>query len=447
MAGVGHEKVGHTGQGLWHHAGWQLPAYIQHVANDLIASGHSESNAVQMAVGIIKNWAHGHDGHGHKVSAETAAKAAAALAEWEALKAASKHGSSRMAKYSADELRTMGGKGQAFKNADGSYSYPIGDAEDLANAIHAVGRGSASHNALRKYIIGRAKTLGKSSLIPDNWNPDGSLKSGGRSMTAPTPYTRSFALEDISVRAGDGRTVDAYAAVFNSPTPIRDQDGEYEEIIDPSAFDRAIDHARRTKGGWNIPVMFNHGMTIFQTPSERHSVPIGTLEEIRAEQRGLFTRTRYHKTGPADEVLEAIREGSITAYSFSGAFNRSTPALPVGDKYRPDRRTGKLTTVRRTESTLRELGPATFAAYPDAEIVGVRAEQAAMLINSMSYDERQRLAEIFRSGTPMDPPDDGTPSDEGPAAEDPPPGHSDRSIKQELQAQRAQFLIRHGGVK
>ena len=96
--GVGHEKVGHTEQGLWHHKGWQLPAYIQHVANDLIASGHSESNAVQMAVGIIKNWAHGHDGHGHKVSAETAAKAVKALAEWEALKAAaSKHGSHRMA--------------------------------------------------------------------------------------------------------------------------------------------------------------------------------------------------------------------------------------------------------------------------------------------------------------------------------------------------------------
>ena len=442
MAGVGHEKVGHTGQGLWHHKGWQLPAYIQHVANDLIESGHSESNAVQMAVGIIKNWAHGHDGHGHKVSAETAAKAAAALAEWEALKAASKHGSSRMAKYSADELRTMGGKGQAFKNADGSYSYPIGDAEDLANAIHAVGRGSASHNALRKYIIGRAKTLGKSSLIPDNWNPDGSLKSGGRSMT--TPYTRSFALEDISIRAGDGRTVDAYAAVFNTPVPIRDQDGEYEEVIDPAAFNRAIDHAKRAKGGWNLPVMFNHGMTIWSTPSERHSVPIGIPEEIRADSRGLFTRTRYHRSQVADEVLEAIREGSITAYSFSGAFNRSDPMVPRGG-FRPDR-SGKLPTLRRMESTLREYGPTPFPAYSGAEIVGVRAEQAAALLGSLSYDERLRLVEIFRSGTLGDSPDVGTPSDEGPAADDPPSRHSTRSPKQELQARRAQFLIRHGGT-
>jgi hypothetical protein len=85
---------------LWKHKGWQLPAYIQHVANDLIASGHSESQAVQLAVGIIKNWAAGHDGKGGKVSAETQAKAAAALAEWESLK--SRANKSKKAKAASD---------------------------------------------------------------------------------------------------------------------------------------------------------------------------------------------------------------------------------------------------------------------------------------------------------------------------------------------------------
>jgi HK97 family phage prohead protease len=262
-------------------------------------------------------------------------------------------------------------------------------------------------------------------------------------MTVQTPYTRTFALEDISIRAGDGRTVDAYAAVFNTPTPIRDQDGEYDEIIDPAAFDRAIERARRTKGGWNVPVMFNHGMTIWSTPSERHSVPIGVLEELRAEPRGLFTRTRYHNSEPAREILEAIREQSITAYSFSGSFSRSTPALQLGAKYQSDRHTGKLPTVHRQESTLRELGPATFAAYPDAAIVGVRAEQAAMLLNTLSYDERQRLIEIFtRSGTPDDLPDDGTSDDSGLAADDLPLVHSARLPKEELELQSARFILR-----
>lgn len=80
-----HEPVGR--KSLWGHPGWQLPAYIQHVANDLREKGHPESRAIAMAVGIIKNWAHGHDGKGGRVSAETQAAAAKALAEWQALKA------------------------------------------------------------------------------------------------------------------------------------------------------------------------------------------------------------------------------------------------------------------------------------------------------------------------------------------------------------------------
>lgn len=257
-------------------------------------------------------------------------------------------------------------------------------------------------------------------------------------------YTRSFALEDISVRSdGGGRTVDAYATVFNTPAPVRDADGEYIEEIDPVAFNRAIEHARRAKGGWSIPVMFNHGMTIFHTPSEIDSVPIGVAEEIRADTRGLFTRTRYHNSPRANEILESIKEGSINAYSFSGAFKRSDPAVPRGG-FRPGRN-GDLPTVRRTESTLREFGPATFPVYAGAEVVGVRAEQAAMLLSHLAPGELDRLAAIFASGTRLDPPEAGTPESSGSATEDPPKRHSARTTRQELAARRAQFLIRQGG--
>src|SRR5581483_11735160 len=74
------------------------------------------------------------------------------------------------------EVDALGAKGRAFKNPDGSYSYPIDDLEDLRNAIHAVGRGNADHDALRKYIIGRAGALSATDEIPENWGPDGSLK-------------------------------------------------------------------------------------------------------------------------------------------------------------------------------------------------------------------------------------------------------------------------------
>lgn len=93
VASTVHEPVGNpAGPGLWHHQGMQLPAYIQHVANRLRDQGHGESNAVQMAVGIVKNWAAGHDGHGNQVHPDVQAAAVKAVAEWEALKAAASGG-------------------------------------------------------------------------------------------------------------------------------------------------------------------------------------------------------------------------------------------------------------------------------------------------------------------------------------------------------------------
>ena len=62
-----------------------LPLFIRAIAHALIRNGHTESEAIQLAVGVVKNWAAG-EGH---VTAKTRAKAAAALAEWEAKKAAS----------------------------------------------------------------------------------------------------------------------------------------------------------------------------------------------------------------------------------------------------------------------------------------------------------------------------------------------------------------------
>ncbi len=187
---------------------------------------------------------------------------------------------------------------------------------------------------------------------------------------------RLYPLEDMhiirSADGGDGRTVEAFAAVFDDPAEIQDFEGHYVEVIDRDAFNRAIDHASRMRGGFPgaVKVLYNHGMTIQGTPSERFSMPIGTPVEIRAEQRGLLTRTRYNETPLADEVLENIRSGSITSQSFTGRIMRSNPQLPRGEKYRPLR--GELTTVRRTELGLREYGPVLWPAYSGAEILGVR---------------------------------------------------------------------------
>jgi hypothetical protein len=74
------------------------------------------------------------------------------------------------AKYDTDDRKHMAGH-EAMDDG----SYPIADREDLENAIHAVGRGGANHDAIRRHIETRARALGATSMIPDNWAADGSL--------------------------------------------------------------------------------------------------------------------------------------------------------------------------------------------------------------------------------------------------------------------------------
>ncbi len=205
-------------------------------------------------------------------------------------------------------------------------------------------------------------------------------------------FLRSFPLLDIEVRSdGDGRTVDAYAAVFDEPVEIHDAEGHYLERIAPTAFDRTL--AQR---GIKFGVFFNHGATLYGTPSERYAMPIGTPVEVRADGRGLFTRTRYNATPVADEVLEAIRTGAITGQSFSGKFLRSDKPTPkYGFKAKAD---GSLVEVTRMEIAMREYGPTPFPAYEAAAIVGVRhvaPESIARALREMDDDERAELAALL----------------------------------------------------
>lgn len=70
-----------------------LPKYIRRIADHLIKRGMTEGHAIASAVNTVKRWARGGSaakGQRGNVNPDTVAKAVAALAEWEAKKAASK---------------------------------------------------------------------------------------------------------------------------------------------------------------------------------------------------------------------------------------------------------------------------------------------------------------------------------------------------------------------
>jgi hypothetical protein len=65
-----------------------LPNYICNIAKSVMKTGKSKSSAIAIAVSRVKKWAAG----GDDVEADTRAKAAAALAQWEKMKAKTKAG-------------------------------------------------------------------------------------------------------------------------------------------------------------------------------------------------------------------------------------------------------------------------------------------------------------------------------------------------------------------
>jgi HK97 family phage major capsid protein/HK97 family phage prohead protease len=190
---------------------------------------------------------------------------------------------------------------------------------------------------------------------------------GDRTVTT----TRAYPVEDIRIRSGgDGRTVEAYAAVFLRPTEIYDQDGHYQEQIAAAAFNSSLQQ-RSSK----VFCCYNHGKTLGGTPSDRWSVPIGVPlpDGLRADQRGLLTLTRYNSDPDSERILEAIKSGSIKGMSFTGVFLRSDPELTgPWAEYGPSR-SGELPLVTRLEIALIEYGPTPIPAYDDAEIIAVRA--------------------------------------------------------------------------
>lgn len=272
-----------------------------------------------------------------------------------------------MAKYNQADLDKMAKSGEAMPDG----SYPIADKEDLQNAIHAVGRGGASHDAIRRHIISRAKALGASDMIPDTWGSDGSLTETN-SAEVPESCTRSVPFHLLRAEPdGDGLTFSGYAAVFNSPTLIRGEGPDFMEQIAPGAF-------RRTIAAGKPVLMFDHG----QHPLIG-SMPLGKITSLREDARGLFVEARLHDNWLIEPVRDAIASGAIDGMSF----RFSTPKDKQTWDYSGDM---PFRTVH--EVKMPELGPVVFPAYKDTT-ASVRSLGLLEDEEDIDVDERAQVDE------------------------------------------------------
>lgn len=240
------------------------------------------------------------------------------------------------AKYSAEEVQSLGEKGHAFKNDDGHYSYPIDDVEDLRNAIHAVGLGGEDHDAIRKYVIDMAGVLSATDEIPDNWNSDGSLKNESesksrRQQTGASPEVRALREEMRGVReerrvaisqfeirevpngaGGTNLKFEGYASItcsdesdFDHTYEMEDWCGPYEEGVLRDAFNRTLSENA------DVAFLVNHGgVTMARTKP-------GTLR-LFADLVGLHVDATLNPTRSDVQILRAaVDDGAIDEMSFA----------------------------------------------------------------------------------------------------------------------------------
>jgi HK97 family phage prohead protease len=229
-------------------------------------------------------------------------------------------------------------------------------------------------------------------------------------MTVKAPKNNLCRAASFEMRAddnGDGFTLEGYGAVFDTATRIDSWEGRFDEVIAPGAFRKTI--SERT------PVLqFDHGHDV-----ATGSVPIGAIEELREDERGLFVRARLHDNARVEPIRQAIASGAIDGMSFRFRVTREEWDESGDDV--------AVRTIREVD--LFELGPVVFPAY-EATTVGVRS-----MLAGLDPDDRSRLVaelrqEIAPSGAAAD---TGTSEDETDAGEratsDTPPTRTGATIR------------------
>jgi len=258
----------------------------------------------------------------------------------------------RATKYTDAQVEALGKEGKAFKNPDGHYSFPIDDADDLENAIQALGRApEAVRDAVKAYIKKRAEALKATDKLPEDWrsaeievetrdpqddevcpNCEGSGKVDGEECpdcegsgvldpdaerTAPTEVEprkvatilngtierRDFTASDVEIRSTSdgGLRFSGYASTTETPYMV----GSFEETFAKGAFKRCLGEEP------DVVLLVNHaGLPLARTRS-------GTMT-LSEDTRGLKVDADLDPTDPdVQSLLPKMKRGDLTEMSFA----------------------------------------------------------------------------------------------------------------------------------
>ena len=278
-------------------------------------------------------------------------------------------------------------------NQGTGYSSPNGDdrVHALQQALNRLGIKDAAGKALKDdgklgpKTTAAVKALQKRLGVPADGKVTPALLQQVKGMKKLPAQKRSLA-DDMCIRAfgfefderasrtSDGRVLEGYAAVFNSPTRIAALGGDFDEVITPGAFSRSL----RSR----MPVLqFEHGRD-----PRVGAVPIGSIDDLAEDSQGLHVRATLFDNPVVEPVRQAIAGRAIKGMSFR--FN----VADGGEQWA--RRSGQRDLRTVGDADVHELGPVVFPAY-DATTVSVRSllaqlgpEEHRALLHELAYDLR-----------------------------------------------------------
>lgn len=232
-----------------------------------------------------------------------------------------------------------------------------------------------------------------------------------------TRRTSPFSLvRDAGGDAGDGLTLDGYAAVFNRETVIDSWEGRFREQVAGGSMKKSFRESPPI-------IQFDHGHHTFigsiPIASNEAGFPREDVHPELAPEGGAHVVGRLHQTWMFESVREAIASGSINGMSFRfGVISeqwhdhegkritdeaklreilRETWFEDVPDDMLP------LRTLK--ELRVPELGPVVWPAYQETS-VGVRSRKVVIDLSRISEpEEKKKLAQIAIEAARAETPD------------------------------------------
>lgn len=144
----------------------------------------------------------------------------------------------------------------------------------------------------------------------------------------------------------EGRTVEGYAAVFNTPTRV----GWFEEVIEAGAFDNAIKVS-------DCRALFNHDSNHLLARQKS-----GTLT-LELDAKGLKYRFESPNTQTGNDILEMMGRGDLAESSF--AFTVKSEAW---EEEKDDDGNWNYRRVIKEVEYLYDVSPVTYPAYADTTV-------------------------------------------------------------------------------